>query len=68
MEINMKTRNNPSLDNTSLLVAGVALLAISQVLEGTSNTLMEFVRGVLIGLSIVSSFIGLYLYGRAKNR
>lgn len=46
------------------LILGVVLLAISQGLEGLQGDVAAFARGVLIGLSIVSSLVGLYLYAR----
>lgn len=50
-------------DNYSaLLIAGVLLVAVSQALESLSTPLANFLHGVLIGLSIVCSTVGLVLY------
>jgi hypothetical protein len=49
---------------SSLLISGVILLAISQALESIPGGAVGFVRGVLIGLSIVCCLAGLYLYAR----
>lgn len=55
-------------DNYSaLLIAGVLLLAVSQALESLTGPLANFVHGVLIGLSIVCSVIGLVLYARSAR-
>lgn len=54
-------------DVGALLISGVILVAISQSLEGSTEPLMQFARGVCIGLSIVASLIGLYLYGRQRT-
>lgn len=60
----MKTTN---VDYGTPLISGVILLAISQSLEGSTEPLIQFARGVCVGLSIVASLIGLYLYGRPRT-
>ena len=56
-------------DNYSaLLIAGVMLVAISQAIEGMISPLAVFLHGVMIGLSIVCSVLGLVLYvGSARK-
>jgi hypothetical protein len=53
---------------TALLIAGVMLVAVSQALEGMATPLAQFLHGVLIGLSIVCSAIGLVLYARSAKK
>ena len=64
-EHNMETRNKSlKADFSNLLVSGVILLTISQALEGISSPTIDFLRGVCVGLSLVASLTGLYLYAR----
>lgn len=63
----MKTQNDHPIDYSSLLFIGVILVAISQGLEGMTSPFALFSRGLLIGLSIVCSLVGLYLYGKTKK-
>jgi hypothetical protein len=53
---------------TSLLIAGVMLVAVSQTLEGIASPAARFGHGVLIGLSIVCSVLGLILYVRPSKK
>jgi hypothetical protein len=56
-------------DNYSaLLIAGVMLVAVSQAIEGMTSPTAVFLHGVLIGLSIVCSALGLFLYARAPRK
>ncbi len=50
-----------------VLVVAVFLVALSQALDGLQTPLGEFVRGVVVGLAIVCSVLGLVLYGRSSN-
>jgi hypothetical protein len=63
----MQTHNNLPGDYSSLLFIGVILVAISQGIEGMTSPFAQFSRGFLIGLSIVCSLVGLYLYEKAKK-
>lgn len=58
---------NRKNDYVALLLSGVLLLAVSQGLEGIDGSTAAFFRGLLVGLSIVCSVIGLLLYGRQKG-
>jgi len=61
----METKNKSlKADFSNLLISGVILLTVSQALEGTSSPTIDFLRGVCIGLSMVASTAGLYLYAR----
>ena len=61
----METKNKPlKADFSTLLISGVILLTISQALEGTSSPIIDFLRGACVGLSLVASSAGLYLYTR----
>jgi hypothetical protein len=54
-------------DYTALLLCGIVLLAISQGLESMEGATTAFFRGLMIGLSIVCSAIGLWLYARQRG-
>ena len=56
-------------DNYSaLLIAGVILMGVSQAIEGMTSPVALFLNGVLIGLSLVCSVVGLILYARAPKK
>jgi hypothetical protein len=62
-------RNIKMKDNYSaLLIAAVMLLGVSQALDGMVTPIARFLNGVLIGLSIVCSVIGLVLYVRSTKK
>jgi hypothetical protein len=64
-EHKMETKNKSlEADFSTLLTSGVILLIVSQALEGTSSPTIDFLRGVCVGLSMVASLTGLYLYTR----
>jgi riboflavin transporter FmnP len=52
------------LDYQTILVIAVLLVALSQVLDGVQSPLAPFLHGLLVGLSIACSIIGLLLHGR----
>lgn len=54
-------------DYVAFLLFGVLLVAFSQGLESVGGSAAAFFRGALIGLSIVCSLFGLFLYGRQKG-
>jgi hypothetical protein len=56
------------LDFGSLLVAAVVLLAVGQAIERLATPFAQFVRGILIGLSIACSLIGLVLYSKSSSK
>jgi hypothetical protein len=49
-------------DYQSILVTAVLLVAFSQVLDGIQSPFVPFLRGLLLGLSVACSTIGLLLY------
>jgi hypothetical protein len=53
---------------TALLIAGLTLVAVSQALEGLTTPVARFLHGLLVGLSIVCSVIGLTLYARSAKK
>jgi uncharacterized membrane protein YccC len=56
-------------DNYSaLLIAAVMLLGVSQALDGMVTPLARFLHGVLIGMSIACSVIGLVLYVQSTKK
>jgi hypothetical protein len=56
-------------DNYSaLLIAGVMLVAVSQTLESLTTPVARFLHGLLIGMSIVCSVIGLVLYTQSTKK
>jgi hypothetical protein len=64
-EHKMETKNKSlKADFSTLLISGVILLTVSQALEGTPSPTIDFLRGVCVGLSLVASLTGLYLYAR----
>ncbi len=50
-----------------VLIVAVFLVALSQSPDGLQTPAGAFVRGVVVGLSIVCSMLGLVLYGRSSN-
>ena len=56
------------LEYNSLLIASVILLGVGQTLEGLTTPMGLFLHGVLVGLSIVCSVLGLVLYVRRPKR
>ena len=56
-------------DNYSaLLIAGVMLVAVSQAVEEMTPPVAVFLHGVLVGLSIVCSVLGLVLCARSARK
>ena len=55
------------IDRNTFLIVGVVLLAVSQTLEDRSCSVAEFLRGLLVGLSIVSGVVGLFQSGQANK-
>jgi hypothetical protein len=56
-------------DNYSaLLFAAVMLLAASQTLDGMITPVARFLHGVLIGMSIACSVLGLVLYTQSTKK
>jgi uncharacterized membrane protein YccC len=55
-------------DYTSLLIAAVMMLAVSQTLDGMTTPIARFLNGVLIGMSIACSVLGLALYARSPKK
>ncbi len=50
-----------------VLIVAVFLVALRQALDGVQTPAIAFVRGVVVGLSIVCSVLGLVLYGRSSK-
>ena len=50
-----------------VLIVAVFLVALSQALDGLQTPLGAFVRGVVVGLGIVCSVVGLVLYSRSSH-
>lgn len=63
MDTNAKARP----DYGPLLIAGVVMLTVSQALDGATDPAISFIRGMLIGLSLVSNLVGLYLYSISRR-
>jgi hypothetical protein len=55
-------------DYNSPLIAAILMLGVSQTLDGMATLIAQFFHGVLIGLSIVCSVIGLVLYTRSSKK
>ena len=56
-------RQKLTLFGLALTIMGIALLALSQFLEGT--TVRDFLSGLLAGLSVGEMLIGVYLTARS---
>ncbi len=60
-------KQKPSPDYTSLLIAGVLLVAASQAIERVESPAAQFIRGVAVGLAIACCVIGLVLYAWPRS-
>lgn len=56
-------RQKNLLFSNLLIVMGIALLALSQTVGG--STVQDFISGFLLGISVVEMLIGVYLVGRS---
>ncbi len=59
-------KQKQSLFGIMLIVMGIALFALSQVVEG--NGFREFISGVLLGLSCGEMLVGAYVVGRSLGK
>ncbi len=59
-------KQNQSLYGIMLVVMGMALLAVSHLVGGSS--LKDFISGLLLGLSIGEMLIGVYVIGRGISK
>jgi uncharacterized membrane protein YccC len=55
-------------DYTSLLISATLLIGVAVATDGLTTPAGRFVNGVLIGMSIACSLIGLVLYVSSKKR
>jgi hypothetical protein len=66
----MKPDNQPHVkyDHTSLFIAAILLTATSQAIESIQTPVGNFVHGVIVGMSIVCSVVGLVLYTQSQKK
>jgi multisubunit Na+/H+ antiporter MnhB subunit len=68
----MKSGSQPKkeikYDYGTILLMAVLLLGVSQSIEGIQTPTGSFIRGVVIGMSIACSVIGLIFYGLSSKK
>jgi hypothetical protein len=67
-EIDMKSNGKSKYDYGTLLLMAILLLGVSQGIESIQTPVGSFIRGVVIGMSIACSLIGLVLYALSSKK
>jgi hypothetical protein len=68
METNNQPQDKQKYDYGTLLFMAVLLMTISQAIESIQTPVGRFIRGVVVGMSIVCSLTGLVLYVRSQRK
>jgi len=68
----MKPNNLPEVkekyDYGTVLLMAVLLMSTSQAIESIQTPVGRFIRGVVVGMSIACSLIGLVLYVQSQKK
>jgi hypothetical protein len=59
---------NEKYDYSTILFMAVILLTTSQAIENIQTPVGDFIRGVMIGMSIACSVVGLVLYVQSQKK